>query len=62
VWLDKQSLRPGEDWDEQIEEAIRLTPALLFVVTHDSVRPYCTCKSEWAFALDNATPVIPLRF
>lgn len=62
VWLDKRSLRPGEDWDEQIAEAIRLAPALLFVVTEDSVRPSCVCKTEWAFALGNARPVIPLRF
>jgi hypothetical protein len=62
VWLDKPSLHPGEDWDDQIQAAIEHTPALLFVVTEDSVHPYSVCKNEWTWALKKERPVIPLRF
>jgi tetratricopeptide (TPR) repeat protein len=62
VWLDRRELRPGEDWDEQIVEAIRACRGLLFVMTTDSVRPNSMCKREWTRALQYKKPVIPLRF
>jgi TIR domain len=62
VWLDRPELRPGEDWDEQVVEAIRTCRGLLFVMTEDSVRPNSMCKREWVQALKYKKPVIPLRF
>jgi tetratricopeptide (TPR) repeat protein len=62
MWLDKPELRPGEDWDEQIVEAIRTCQGLLLVMTTDSVRPNSMCKREWLQALKYKKPVIPLRF
>jgi tetratricopeptide (TPR) repeat protein len=60
VWLDQRDERPGEDWDEQIVEAIRACSALLFVMTKDSVQPQSGCKDEWVRALKYKKPVIPL--
>jgi tetratricopeptide (TPR) repeat protein len=62
VWVDKRELRPGEDWDEQVVEAIRSCRGLLLVMTTDSVRPNSICKDEWVRALKYKKPVIPLRF
>jgi hypothetical protein len=61
VWVDRRSLRPTEDWDEQIVEAIRTCRGLLFVMTTDSVRRGSMCKHEWVRALKYKKPVIPLR-
>jgi tetratricopeptide (TPR) repeat protein len=61
VWLDKRELRPGEDWDQQIVEAIGTCRGLLFVMTTDSVRPDSVAKDEWVWALKYKKPVIPLR-
>ncbi len=60
VWLDRRALRPGEDWDEQVVEAIRTCKGMIFVMSADSVRPYSACKNEWVRALKYEKPVIPL--
>jgi len=60
VWLDKRSLRPGEDWDEQVVEAIKTCRGMIFVMSTDSVRPASVCKEEWVRALMYKKPVIPV--
>ncbi len=51
IWLDKRDLRPAEDWDEQIAEAIRTCDGLIFVMSFDSVKAKSICKNEWTRAL-----------
>jgi tetratricopeptide (TPR) repeat protein len=62
IWLDQRKLRPGDDWDEQIVEAIKTCRGVLFAMTLDSVKPNSVCKHEWVWALRYKKPVIPLRF
>jgi tetratricopeptide (TPR) repeat protein len=60
VFLDRRELRPGEQWDEQLVEAIKTCKAMLFVMSPDSVHPESVCKNEWVRALRYKKPVIPL--
>src|SRR5271157_4699893 len=60
VWLDERKLRPGEDWDEQVGEAIKMCKGMIFVMSADSVRRDSVCKNEWVRALKYKKPVIPL--
>jgi tetratricopeptide (TPR) repeat protein len=60
VWIDKQRLRPGEDWDSQIVVAIAECETFMFLMTADSVRDNSVCKREWIRALKYKKPIIPL--
>lgn len=59
-WLDQRSLRPGDDWDTQLVEAIRMCRSLLFLMTRDSVEDLSTCKREWTRALKYKKPLVPI--
>ena len=50
VWVDKRNILPSEDWDEQIDEAIKTCKGMMFIMTPDSVRPNSVCKNEWVRA------------
>lgn len=60
VWIDKRDLRPGRDWDEQLEEWLRTCDGVLFVMTKDSVKDGSGCKLEWSRALKYGKTVVPL--
>lgn len=61
VWIDKQRLRPGEDWDSQVVVAIAECETFMFLMTADSVSDNSVCKREWIRALKYKKPIIPLR-
>jgi TIR domain-containing protein len=61
VWVDKRNILPSEDWDEQIDEAIKTCKGMMFIMTPDSVRPNSVCKNEWVRGLSYKKPIIPLN-
>jgi hypothetical protein len=62
AWLDRRDITPGQDWDEEIVEAIRTCRSLLFVLSEDSVGKKSVCKDEWTRALRYKKPIVPLLY
>jgi hypothetical protein len=60
VWIDRDRIRPGRDWDSQIDAALGESDSLLFVMTPDSVEDGSICKLEYRRAMGYKKPVIPL--
>ncbi|HXD08698.1 MAG TPA: toll/interleukin-1 receptor domain-containing protein, partial [Anaerolineales bacterium] len=60
AWLDKNRLKPGDDWDDQLANAISNCKCLVFTMSVDSTSEGSTCKQEWVWALKYKKPVIPL--
>lgn len=60
TWMDEEKLRIGENWREQIDQAIRDSLALIVVMTPDAKdSEYVTY--EWAFAWGIHIKVLPLK-
>src|SRR5712691_8346875 len=62
TWLDRREIKPGQEWDTRVPEAIATCESLLFVMTRDSVTDHSACKKEWTWALKCKKQIIPLRF
>ncbi len=60
VWFDRNSLRPGTDWDRQIVDALKECEAMLFVLSRDSVTDQSVCKNEWTRVLAYKKPIVPM--
>jgi len=59
VWMDEERLRAGEDWREEIDDAIGSAFALVLVMTPASMNSQYVMY-EWAFAWGIQVKVIPL--
>ncbi|HJQ30684.1 MAG TPA: TIR domain-containing protein [Pyrinomonadaceae bacterium] len=61
VWLDRRDIQPGQDWDREIDEALKTCRSFLFVMTRDSVEDESVCKREWTRALSYKKPIVPVK-
>lgn len=59
LWIDKQSIAPGQDWRQQIKQGIRRCNVFLFVA---SVNSCCSPECHWEvdFAKAHRKKIIPL--
>jgi TIR domain len=59
IWQDIRQLRPGDQWQSEIDASLRDAYAIIVVLSRNSVKSaYVTY--EWAFALGAKVRVIPL--
>ena len=60
LWRDRGELRAGTDWRQGIERGISESVAVVVALSPtSSISPYVTF--EWAYALGQAKPVLPLK-
>jgi hypothetical protein len=67
-WLDEESLLPGQDWDREIEKAVRASDVVIVCISHRSVTKEGFVQKEIKYALDVAEEkpegtifIIPVR-
>lgn len=58
VWIDQQSIEPGQDWDNAIEEALIRCTHMVLVLSPSSVNSR-NVRNEIAFALDEQKTILP---
>ncbi|MBN8591630.1 MAG: HEAT repeat domain-containing protein [Anaerolineae bacterium] len=59
VWIDVEQLRAGENWREAINQAIKDSFALIFIITPNAKKSEFVTY-EWAFAQGAGVKVIPI--
>ena len=60
VWIAPRNVRPGQDYSEQLQEAIENCCAFLVLVTDKANKsPYVRAETEMAFSLSK--PIFPVR-
>ena len=62
VFLDVTELRPGQDWEEKIDEALGQARALIVIVTPTLLQSPECCREILLFARDRAKFIVPLIF
>ncbi len=67
-WLDEKKLRPGQDWETEIEKAVETTDVVIVLLSNSSVKKEGYIQKELRFALSVALEkpedsifIVPLR-
>lgn len=61
VWLDRLDIRPGQPWDDAVQDALKSCPRLLLVLSPSSVASQ-NVLDEVSFAIDERKAVIPVLY
>ncbi len=68
VWVDEKSLLPGQDWEQEIQAAIKESDVVLVCLSENSITKRGYVQKEIRFAMDCATEfpedsifVVPVR-
>jgi WD40 repeat protein len=60
VWRDRRKIRPGKEWDDEIEAGLRTSQLVVAVLTPHAVREESVCRDELAFArFACKLPIVP---
>lgn len=60
VWRDQGSLRPGVDWQNEIENGITQSAGVLVALSRDACSSHYVTY-EWAYAMGKGKPIVPLK-
>lgn len=60
-WLDVNRLKPGDDWNKEIDAAIETARALVVVLSPNAIESV-QVGSEWNYAVNLKIPIIPLIY
>jgi len=57
-WMDKENLLPGEDWEREIERAVRASDVCIFLLSENSVSKRGVFQREMRIALEKARDLL----
>ena len=61
IWLDQLELRPGDDWESKVEDALEISEQFLIILSLTSVKSD-NVRNELRFAKDEKKRIIPVLY
>ena len=61
IWLDQLELRPGDDWESKVEDALDISEQFLIILSLTSVKSD-NVRNELRFAKDEKKRIIPVLY
>jgi len=59
TWRDIEKLKPGEDWQQRIDDGLRAAGAVVVVLSRQAIKSQYVAY-EWAFAIGAEIPIVPI--
>lgn len=59
IWMDKTHIRPGDRWDQAVEDALDKCEAMLLILSENSTQSE-NVRDEWSYYIDEQKHIIPV--
>jgi CRP-like cAMP-binding protein len=60
IWLDQMDIKLGDDWDDEIEDALAQSTAMLLILSEHSTKSK-NVKGEWNYCFEEGKTIIPVK-
>lgn len=59
LWIDQLQIRPGDEWDKMVEDALETSDAMMLILSPNSTESD-NVRDEWSYYRDEGKPIVPI--